>query len=71
MQKFTVVEGHHKDPNDFASLLEETKTIHGPFLSEEKADQVAKHLIQKTIDKFYTSPIIVKECINLIKQNIL
>ena len=27
-------------------------------------------LKRKTIDKFYTSPIIVKECINLIKQNI-
>ena len=62
MQKFTVVEGHHKDPNDFASLLEETKTIHGPFLSEEEADQVAKHLIQKNIDNYYHRAWVIKDC---------
>ena len=61
MQKFIVVEGHHKDPNDFASLLEETKTIHGPFLSEEKADQVAKHLIQKNIDNYYHRAWVIKD----------
>ena len=61
MQKFTVVEGHHKDPNDFASLLEETKPIHGPFLSEEKADQVAKHLIQKNIDNYYHRAWVIKD----------
>ena len=61
MQKFTVVEGHHKDPNDFASLLEETKTVHGPSMSEEKADQVAKHLIQKNIDNYYHRAWVIKD----------
>ena len=57
-----MVEGNHKDPNDFTSLLEETKNIHGPFPSEEEADQVAKHLIQKNIDNYYHRAWVIKDC---------
>ena len=62
MQKFIVVEDNHKDPNDFTSLLKETKNIHGPFPSEEEADQVAKHLIQKNIDNYYHRAWVIKDC---------
>ena len=50
MSQFIVIEGDHKDPNDFATLDKGTKTIYGPFDSKEEADNTAKHLIQKNID---------------------
>ena len=53
MIQFIVIEGDHKDPNDFATLDKVTKTIYGPFDSKEEADNAAKHLIQKNIDNFY------------------
>ena len=53
MNQFIVIEGDHKDPNDFATLDKGTKTIYGPFDSKEEADNRAKHLIQKNIDNFY------------------
>lgn len=42
MTTFKVIEGTHKDPNDIETLYLETKIIHGPFASEEEADQIAK-----------------------------
>ncbi|MDB9711747.1 hypothetical protein OAA42_01460 [Pelagibacteraceae bacterium] len=54
MSQFIVIEGDHKDPNDFATLDNKvTKAIYGPFDSKEEADNTAKHLIQKNIDNFY------------------
>jgi hypothetical protein len=53
MSQFIVIEGDHKDPNDFATLDKVTKAIYGPFDSKEEADNAAKHLIQKNIDNFY------------------
>ena len=52
MSQFIVIEGDHKDPNDFATLDKGTKTIYGPFDSKEEANNTAKHLIQKNIDDF-------------------
>ena len=52
MIQFIVIEGDHKDPNDFATLDKGTKTIYGPFDSKEEANNTAKHLIQKNIDNF-------------------
>ena len=45
MSQFIVIEGDHKDPNDFATLDKVTKAIYGPFDSKEEADNTAKHLI--------------------------
>ena len=53
MKVFQVIEGLHKNPNDFNSLYPETKITHGPFSSEQEADEVAKRLIQKNIDNYY------------------
>ena len=53
MSQFIVIEGDHKDPNDFATLDMQTKNIYGPFENKKKADDMAKHLIQKNIDNFY------------------
>ena len=49
---FIVVEGIHKNPNNFDTIDESTKIIHGPF-KKEVADSHAKGLIQKNIDNFY------------------
>ena len=53
MIQFVVIEGRHKDPNDFGTLEIETKIIHGPFNNEEDAKKTAKQLIQQNIDNFY------------------
>ena len=45
MSQFIVIEGDHKDPNDFATLDKGTENIYGPFENKEKADDMAKHLI--------------------------
>ena len=49
---FIVIEGIHKNPNNMDTLDHKTKTVHGPF-DKEKAEEVAKDLIQKNIDNFY------------------
>ena len=49
---FIVVEGIHKNPNNFDTIDESTKIIHGPF-KKEHAENLAKGLIQKNIDNFY------------------
>ena len=53
MNQFIVIEGDHKDPNDFTTLDKGTENIYGPFENKEEADNMAKHLIQKNIDNFY------------------
>ena len=53
MSQFIVIEGDHKDPNDFTTLDKGTENIYGPFENKEEADNMAKHLIQKNIDNFY------------------
>jgi len=42
MNQFIVIEGDHKDPNDFATLDKGTENIYGPFENKEKADNMAK-----------------------------
>ena len=56
---FIVVEGIHKNPNNFDTIVEKTKIIHGPFKKEE-ADSHAKGLIQKNIDNFYHRAWVIK-----------
>ena len=51
--KFWVVEGTHKDPNNKDTLDHRTETEHGPFEDEVQATGMAKRLIQKNIDDFY------------------
>ena len=41
MSQFIVIEGDHKDPNDFATLDKGTKTIYGPFDKEIDKQEVA------------------------------
>ena len=52
MKNYIVIEGSHKNPNDISTIINESKKEHGPF-SKEKADNLAKSLIQKNIDDFY------------------
>lgn len=37
MVQFVVIEGNHKDLNNFRTLEMETKIIHGPFNNNEDA----------------------------------
>ena len=56
---FIVVEGIHKNPNNFDTIDEGTKIIHGPF-KKEHAENLAKGLIQKNIDNFYHRAWVIK-----------
>ena len=56
---FIVVEGIHKNPNNFDTIDESTKIIHGPF-KKEHAENLAKGLIQKNIDNFYHRAWVIK-----------
>ena len=47
MSQFIVIEGDHEDPNDFTTINKATENIYGPFENKEKANNLAKHLIQK------------------------
>jgi len=58
---YSVIEGEHQDPNDIQSLKEETKKEHGPFESEDQANEFCKGLIQKNIDDFYHLAWVVKK----------
>ncbi len=51
--RYWVVEGTHKDPNDIDTLDHETETEHGPFNNEQQASEIAKSLIQRNIDDYY------------------
>jgi hypothetical protein len=51
--RYWVVEGSHKDPNDKNSIDHSTEIKHGPFDTEIQARGMAKSLIQKNIDDFY------------------
>ena len=44
--KYIVIEGTHKNPNKFDTLVEKSKKIYGPY-NEKKANEIAKGLIQK------------------------
>jgi hypothetical protein len=52
MIQFVVIEGRHKDPNDFSTLEIESKIIHGPFNNEEDAKKTVKQL--KLLELHYT-----------------
>ena len=58
--KYIVIEGTHKNPNKFDTLVEKSKKIYGPY-NEKKANEIAKGLIQKNIDDFYHRAWVVKE----------
>ena len=45
---FIVVEGIHKNPNNFDTIDEGTKIIHGPFKKEHAENRVVIFSIQKT-----------------------
>ena len=51
--RYWVVEGTHKDPNDIDTLDHETETEHGPYNNEQQASEIAKSLIQRNIDDYY------------------
>ena len=59
MKNFYVIEGEHTNPNQIETILENTKKKHGPF-EEQKANQIAKGLIQKNIDDFYHRAWVIK-----------
>jgi hypothetical protein len=62
---FIVIEGIHKDPNNIDSIEGKTKKIHGPFNNFDKANTLAKSLIQKNVDNFYHRAWVVKEYIEI------
>ena len=51
--RYWVVEGTHKDPNDIDTLDHKTETKYGPYSNEEQASELAKSLIQRNIDDYY------------------
>ena len=51
--RYWVVEGTHKDPNDIDTLDHSTEQEHGPYSTEQQANDMAKSLIQRNIDDFY------------------
>lgn len=51
--RYWVVEGTHKDPNDIETLDHSTEQEHGPYSTEQQANDMAKSLIQRNIDDFY------------------
>jgi hypothetical protein len=51
--RYWVIEGSHKDPNDRNTIDHSTEKKHGPFDTEMQAKGMAKSLIQKNIDDFY------------------
>jgi len=59
-ERFIVVEGIHKNPNNIETLDNKTKVVHGPF-DKKKAESFAKGLIQKNIDNFYHRAWVVKQ----------
>ena len=42
-----------KDPNDIETLDHSTEQEHGPYSTEQQANDMAKSLIQRNIDDFY------------------
>ena len=53
MINYIVIEGSHKNPNEFSTIDEKTKKEYGPFVNKNEAELLAKSLIQKNIDDFY------------------
>ena len=60
MISYTVIEGSHKNPNEVKSIDEKTKKEYGPFFDKDKAEALAKSLIQKNIDDFYHRAWVIK-----------
>tara|TARA_B100001939_G_C16646872_1_gene490071 strand:- start:237 stop:425 length:189 start_codon:yes stop_codon:yes gene_type:complete len=53
MINYIVIEGTHTNPNEISTIDEKTKKEYGPFIDKNKAESLAKSLIQKNIDDFY------------------
>ena len=53
MDNFYVIEGDHEDPNNKSTMVQSSRKTHGPYTTKEKANEVAKGLIQKNVDNFY------------------
>ena len=51
--RYWVVEGTHQDPNDPDTIDHTTEREHGPYSTEQQANDMAKSLIQRNIDDFY------------------
>ena len=51
--RYWVVEGTHKDPNNINTIDHNTETKHGPYSDKAQATEMAKSLIQRNIDDFY------------------
>ena len=51
--RYWVVEGTHKDPNNIETLAHSSEKKHGPFSDEKHASEMAKALIQRNIDDYY------------------
>ena len=60
MISYTVIEGSHKNPNEVKSIDEKTKKEYGPFFDKDKAEALAKSLIQKNVDDFYHRAWVIK-----------
>ena len=62
---FIVIEGIHKNPNDINTIEKSSKKTYGPFKNKERADELAKNLIQKNVDNFYHRAWVLKGNIEL------
>ena len=65
---FIVIEGIHKNPNNIDTIEENTKKIYGPF-DQNKAELMAKGLIQKNVDNFYHRAWVVENNIEINKSS--
>jgi hypothetical protein len=50
--RYWVLEGTHKDPNDKDTIDHDTEKQHGPYDDETKATEMAKSLILRKLDDF-------------------
>ena len=55
--RFWVVEGTHKDPNDKSTIDHRTETEHGPFEDETQATGMAKRYVRR-LPKCLTSRVL-------------
>ena len=63
-ENYIVIEGSHKDPNNYNTMHNSSRKVYGP-LSETKAKELAMMLNQKNVDNFNHRAWVIKDSIKL------
>ena len=61
-ENYIVIEGIHKDPNNYNTMHNSSRKVYGP-LNETKAKELAMMLNQKNVDNFNHRAWVIKESI--------